>query len=33
MAVYTKLKKGELKSITDNYQLNIITYQAIEEGS
>ena len=33
MANYTKLKKGELKRITDNYQLNISNFQAIEEGS
>lgn len=33
MANYTKLKKSELKRITDNYQLNISNFQAIEEGS
>ena len=33
MANYTKLIKSELKRITDNYQLKINTFQAIEEGS
>ena len=33
MANYTKLNMSQLKIITDNYQLNIRSFQAIEEGS